>query len=157
MDSDPEAYENFLKSYIFISATDRSQIANDEASSYIGGQDQDSIIAEAEMEDEYEEIDSNEELTDAEKESAKQQLIENAIDKVRDKYYEDAYDNLDDPLEYFTDQGMTVAEIVEMNFIQINYDSAADDLVSNDGWATLSRYDGEYETTTNGIVYFLEG
>lgn len=158
MDSDPQAYEVFLKSYVFISDTDRSQIANEEASSYIEGQSTDDILTEADMADEYDEIDSSEEYTDVEKEAAKQQLAENAIDKVRDKYYEEAYDNLADPVEYFTGQGMDVSDVLAMNFIQINYDSAAEDLISSDGWApALSRYDGGYETTTNGIVYFLEG
>jgi len=39
----------------------------------------------------------------------------------------------------------------------INWNEAANDAVDTDGWAHfLSSYDGEYKTTDDGVVYFIE-
>ena len=66
---------------------------------------------------------------------------------------------MENPIEYFVnEQGIySVEDLMKQFWININIDEAAKDAIKVDGWAHfLSRYDGEYETTENGIVYFRD-
>lgn len=84
-----------------------------------------------------------------------QEWTEEEVEK-RVKEYEKS---LEDPIEYFVnEQGMyTLEQLLEAPFICIDYEEATESAISTDGWAHfLSRYDGEYETTNNGLIIFRE-
>ena len=73
--------------------------------------------------------------------------------------YEKVKEELKDPIQYFVeDHGMySVADLMKAPFILIDVAEAADDAVASDGWAHfVSLYDGNYEETANGVVYFRE-
>src|SRR4030042_6278230 len=125
--------QTWLQDFIYISDTDKRMICNDEEDS-IREQVRDEKLDEEESPEKEEEIDK--------------------IVETRVKEYEIS---LKDPIEYFVnEQGVySVEDLMKQSWINIKIDEAAKDAVRTDGWAHfLSRYDGEYETTENGIVYF---
>jgi len=138
LEDSPEMFtQTWLQEFIYISDTDKRLLCNDE---------EDNI---REMVTEDTNIDNfeNEEEMNA------------SIDKIVEGKIEEYRTSLDDPIEYFVnEQGIySVEDLMKQCWIGINVDEAAKDAVNVDGWSHfLSRYDGNYETTTNGIVYFRD-
>ena len=67
-------------------------------------------------------------------------------------------DRLADPIAYLEDiYGRDEAIEQAINIAGIDIDAAAQDAVDTDGWAHfLCRYDGNYDTTPSGFVYWRE-
>ena len=67
-------------------------------------------------------------------------------------------DRLADPIAYLEDiYGREEAIAQAIKIAGIDEDAAAQEAVSADGWAHfLSRYDGNYDTTPSGFVYWRE-
>lgn len=106
--------------YITVSPTDARMIGIDEADSRVGDMDDEEVVKEADMEDEYEAA------TDKEKDSI--------IDKARDKVMSDISDAVeakikDDPVGYFVDElgAYTIEDLSKANFVSIDYEKFARD------------------------------
>ncbi len=69
-----------------------------------------------------------------------------------------AEDRLADPIEYLSDiYGREEAIAQAIKIAGIDYNAAAEAAVDEDGWEHfLSRYDGNYDTTASGFVFWRE-
>lgn len=150
LESEPEIFnQDFLQQHISISDTDRGMIASDLTDSYVDDIEDDRVVEEAGMTDEYE----------AAEDDAKEAIVESARAELRRSMYEDAYEALADPIQYFVhDQGLySQEELMKQSFISIDTEEAAEEAIRIDGWQHfLSRYDGNSEETPNGLVYIRE-
>ena len=138
LEEDPGLFtQTWLQDFIYISDTDKRLLCNEEEDNLREMITEDTNIEDYENEEEY----------------------NNAIDEVVNKRLEEYAISLENPIEYFVnEQGIySVEDLMKQFWININIDEAAKDAIKVDGWAHfLSRYDGEYETTENGIVYFRD-
>lgn len=169
LEDQPELFtQEWLKSFIYITDTDRRMIADEEATARMEGMGEDEIIEQAELQDEFNEItEKMSELESRDKEGtpkyqalerAKDELVAKATEALQEKYYDEIYEALEDPVQYFVhDLGIyNETDLLKQNFISINTDEAAEDAVSTDGWEHfLSAYDGDYEETNEGVVYYI--
>ena len=138
LEEDPGMFtQSWLQDFIYIYDIDKRIMCNEE----------EDFIRESVTEDlNIEDFGSEEDYNNA---------IEEAVKTRLDEYET----SLDDPIEYFVDeQGIySVEDLMKQSWINIDINKASEDAVNMDGWAHfLSRYDGEYETTKNGIVYFKD-
>lgn len=179
LEDEPEIFnKDFLERFIYISDTDRRLISVEDADSIAGdlyydlnkenyGEVFDRLDISDEW-DEWEEKLSKAEELDSEKEDSKEyekvkeeleKYLKEEIEEWKDNYAEELEGRLEDPIQYFVkDEGMySMEDLMKQSFIQINTDEAAEAAVDEDGWAHfLSLYDGNYETTKSGYVYFRE-
>lgn len=93
-------------------------------------------------------------------EGKREELIDEAREKVREKIYDDTYDELDDPIEYFIRvHGFyrDVSELIKSGPVLIDDDKAAQDMVDQDGRGhLLSGYDGdENDQEYDGVTYYI--
>ena len=144
LNDDPSMFtQDWLRSFIMITDTDRRIMAGEESDDYV-----DNVLSE-------DDIKEKKELGD----DATEKDIENAKEEIREEYYDEIYEALEDPIQYFVeDQGIyTREDLLKANFITIDISAATSDAVSTDGWAHwLSRYDENYEEIGNGMVIFRE-
>jgi len=80
-------------------------------------------------------------------------------EKLTEKAYDEVYEALADPVQYFVhDQGIyTEADFLKSGLVSLDVSDAADAAISEDGWVHfMSSYDGNYDTTPSGFVYFRE-
>jgi|SRR3972149_3195344 len=138
LEDSPEMFtQTWLQEFIYISDMDKNCMCNDE---------EDNI---REMVTEDTNIDNfeNEEEMNA------------SIDEIVETRLKEYKMALDDPIEYFVnEQGIyTIEDLFKQYWINIDIDEASKDAINIDGWAHfLSHYDGNYDTTTNGLVYFRD-
>ena len=134
----PELFvQSWLKDFIHISDTEKRIMCNEEKNSI------------REMVSEYTNLDDYK----------NEEEYNNAIDEAVNIRLEEYATSLENPIEYFVNEtGMfTIEDFMKQNWISIDIGEAAKDAIKTDGWAHfLSKYDGKYETTQNGIVYFRE-
>jgi hypothetical protein len=151
LEEQPEIFnQSWLQDFITMSDTDKRMFASEEADSRVGDMDDEEVVRVAGMEDEYE---AAEEVED------KDQVIENARNAVREKISDEVEDELDDPVQYFVhDQGLySIKDLMKQSWISIDAEEAADSALKEDGWAHfLSLYNGDYEETKGGVIYFRE-
>jgi hypothetical protein len=152
LEHEPEIFsQDFIKEHIYISDTDKRIISNEEADNKVDdAMSDDEILKEAGIEDEYE---------NTEDEDEKEKMLEVAKEELRSKYSDEIESELSDPIKYFVkDTGIySVEDLMKASFINIDVEKASKEAVSTDGWAHfLSHYDGNYETTNGGMVYFKE-
>ena len=138
LEEDPGMFtQTWLENFLYISDTDKSLLCNDEEDYFR------EMVTEDTNSEDYE---NEEEMNDSIK-----KIVETKIEEYRKE--------LDYPIEYFVNEmGLySVENLMKQTWININIDEAAKDAIRTDGWAHfLSRYDGNYEITTNGIVYFRD-
>jgi antirestriction protein len=124
---DEVGLENFSSPeyYVSITDTDRRLLAGEMADGYVEGiKNEDGgnrVIEEAGLDvSEYEESDSD----------RQEEMIDEAVEIVREEYYDTWYDGLSDPYEFLVkEQGLYSPEdFFEANFISVDYDRLADDL-----------------------------
>ena len=187
LENEPELFsQSWLQNFISMSDTDRRIIAGEESDNIEQNMDEKEILEETDMQEDWDELEEEkdeleEEIntmtanseTDAqikeeldEKESRldeiekeQEKIVDDAREKFRDDKYDEIYDALEDPVEYFVEeQGIyTKEDLMKQSFISIDYDEASEDAVSTDGWAHfLSRYDGNYEEIDGGKVVWRE-
>ena len=94
----------------------------------------------------------------AEKEKEQDVLIENSKDKVQYENYEEIYDALEDPMEYFVkEQGLYSKEdLLKANFINIDYGGMAESVLDSDGVGQVITSDGEEHDHEGAYVYRVE-
>lgn len=95
----------------------------------------------------------------AEKEKEQDILIENSKDRVQHEHYEEIYDALEDPMEYFVkEQGLYSKEdLLKANFISIDYGGMAESVLDSDGVGhIIARYDGEEHDHEGAYVYRVD-
>jgi antirestriction protein len=124
---DETGIESFIdfQQYLDISDTDRRLLANDFADSYVddiknedGGN---RVIEEAGLDvSDFENADSN----------TQDEMLDEAVEIVREEYYNTWYDGLDDPYYFLVEeQGLYSADdFAKANFVRIDYDKLADAL-----------------------------
>ena len=130
-DSEEDWAENFLDeigglspdqapNYLYISDTDQRIIADEESDSYVSDNDDDQIVKDADMVDEYEA---------EEDETKKEAILEKAKDKVREEKYEEIEKELkEDPVGYFVDYlGYDIKDLMKASFVSIDYKQYARD------------------------------
>ncbi len=144
----PESFnQDFLVQHMTITETDRGVLANDEADSFTRDMSDEEVVKEAGMDEEW----------DAEEDDKKKEIIRNkAYDMVTEKKYDEVYESLKDPVDYFVNQlgAYTVDDLMKQNFISIDIKSAAEEAVNTDGAGHyLSAYDGELHEIGEGLVY----
>jgi hypothetical protein len=102
LDDEPELFDhNFLRDHIFMTNTDRRLAANDMVDSYVDDIDDDRAVDEADMQDEYDEAEEAEDWNRMEK------IVEEAREKLREEMYDDHYERMGDPIQYFVhDEGI---------------------------------------------------
>jgi len=119
--------ENFSspEDYIYITDTDRRIMAQEEADNYVSDiRDEDGgerLIEEANMDlDEYRDSDSD----------RQEEMLNEAEETVSENRYDEIYDSLDDPYNYFVEeQGIYSPEdLFKANFVSIDYEKIAIDL-----------------------------
>jgi len=153
-DLEDDPYEmfshDFLNEHLYVGDTDKRLIANDDADARMDGMSDEDIIDEVEMQDEYEAAEGK----------AKEKILDKAKEQIMSTHYDSVYEQLDkDPVGYFEDMGGAemVKDMIEKNLLSVDVKAAAEEAVRIDGWAHfLSHYDGNYETTPGGVVYFKE-
>lgn len=172
LESDPGMFvQSWLQSFITIYPTDKRMIAIDMADSLLDGMRDEDIIEQAEerdnkrnWQDEYDDLEDKIANEEDEKEVKKyedklEKLVEDAKEFVQSDEADKVEEALDDPIEYFVnEQGLyTEEELLKQNFIRIDTNEAAEDAIRQDGWAHfLSGYDGKYESTSTGLVWFRD-
>jgi len=90
----------------------------------------------------------------------KETLIDETRETLREEYYDNVYDSLSDPIDYFINEmGIysDVSELLKRGLVFIDEDKLARDMVSDDGVAHyLARYDGDENTQDyDGNTYFI--
>lgn len=143
---------DFAKEYYYVTEVDQRLIAVDEADAYIEGMDEEDIVGEADYGDQYEKA---KEAGDAE---LMARLVSTAKDHILDDYTKNVKEQLKkDPVSYFEDLGYELKDAVKNGLLTFDTDKAVKEAVRLDGWAHfLSHYDGEYEQTKSGMVFFRE-
>lgn len=183
LETEPSMFnQDWLQSFITISDTDKRIMISEEEDSIRQdiesdadrmdetddelNIDSDDLHIQAENVAEEKEFNSEEEKEEWIEEHY-EELLEKAIEDARKEYVEkkvserlsDFEDGLEDPVDYFVhQQGLySLDDLLKTNFIMIDIDAAAESAIQEDSWAHfLSSYDGNYDTTTNGLVYFRE-
>lgn len=88
-------------------------------------------------------------------EKEKDELLEAAKEAIAEEMYDDHYERLSDPLEYFSEYGWEAKDLLERNIVSIDIDEAAEAAVSEDGVAHfISTYDGNEVDLPSGAVAF---
>jgi len=110
-------------SYLEVSYGDIDIISSEEADDYIENADDEAILKEADMLDEYD---------DEEDENKKEKILEEAKETVRESRAEENKTKLEkDPVGYFVDEiGYTIEDLLKANFITIDYKRYARDAAS---------------------------
>jgi len=137
MEDDPAGFGEELHNYLYMTNTDRRLKAQDMADSYIRDMRDEDVIEYMDAKDEIDEFDNR--IYEIEDEAAEgyeervQQIEEekqNRIDALREeaeeKYYDEIYKALGDPLEYFVNQQgiYTAEELMDQSFINVDYEEA---------------------------------
>ena len=80
-------------------------------------------------------------------------IPESKIEEAQEAY---AKERAEDPMDFLEDiYGREEATKKAMDIVGIDIEAAANEAVSSDGWPHfLSTYDGGYDTTESGFVYF---
>jgi len=166
LEDSPEMFnQSWMEKYITLTDTDRSMLADDESSSRIEWMGVDQILDDSGKRDEYDElqeqIDELEDTENAEEierlEGELQQLIDDGKEELRDKNYEEIYDALEYPVDYFVHEtGMySLEDLLQASFISIDTEEAAGDAVSEDGIAHfIDYYDGEEVDLPSGAIAY---
>jgi len=148
IDDEPENFnQSFIQNHIYITDTDKSIIAGEEADAYYDD------MKDREIEREYER--KNGEIIGEEDEPDYDAMRE----ELKSDYSDNIEKELDDPIGYFVDQQgiYTLEELLKSSFIRIDTEEAAEAAVNEDGEAHfLSHYDGNYEETNGGIIVMKE-
>ena len=149
LESEPELFnQDFLSGHLQVTETDQGVIANEEADAYVDGRSDEELVEMADMQEEYDAAEDKEAVV----EKARDAVIENRYEEVKQMLAKD-------PIGYFVDElgAYTREEAMKLPFISIDTEAAAEEAVRLDGWAHfLSLYDGNYERTPSGAVFFKE-
>jgi cold shock CspA family protein len=176
LESEPEIFnQDFIRNHLTMSDTDRRVIANEEGDARASDLrydlekgDFDSVFQTTnKFEEEYAELKEKMEAEEGDGDSAEakklyaeiEKLAEKAIEEFDEEETDRVYDKLSDPIEYFVNElgAYTIEDLMKQSFISIDTEAASEEAVRTDGWAHfLSLYDGNYETTPGGRVYFRE-
>ena len=84
-------------------------------------------------------------------------LPDEAREKIQEDKYDEIYEELNDPVQYFVeDHGMyTLEDLMNSSLIVIDVDKAAQDAIDEDGIAHyLAGYDGKQVDLDNGMVMY---
>lgn len=169
LENQPESFSPYwLQTFITIDDTTRRIMAGEESDHYVDEQmEDDEILEAANVKDEYDslqdaidELDTEAEDYDAQEEALvaqQEKILEDAKETVREEKYEEIYEALDDPIQYFVnDQGMySMEDLFKANFVSIDYDEAAQDAIDADGASHfLDYYDGSEVELPSGAVAF---
>lgn len=159
--------QKWLSHYVFISPVDKRLIAAESADVRLGDLSEGDIIREAGKKDnklniEYDEM--RDHLKNEKDENKIKKLImkieavcERAKKIVQNDECERIEEALDNPIDYFVNQtGLyKFDELLQSNFVSIDYESAAKNAVDKFGWANfLCCFDGNYKQTSSGLVWF---
>ena len=162
--------QDWLSHHTSLSETDRNILANEGADRIVDDSDDNELLKESGLDEEWDELDAREtELTlkeeniaeeEAELEKISEQkdkLVEDAKESVRESYHDETYDALADPFDWYVNQqGFGNAKDFFNAFPNaIDVDEAAQDAIDTDGVAHfLARYDGdEIELPSGAYAY----
>ena len=167
----PESFtQDWLAEFMYISEGDRSGMAQEESDHLVDDMEEAELLLEAndDEEDEHEALqDKIDELYDQDpvqegfKEKlhaltdAQERIIDTLREEYRDKKYDEIFEELRDPVDYFVDtHGMyTLEELVKAPFMSIETDMAATDAVATNGAAHfLDSYDGKGVELSSGAI-----
>lgn len=125
-----------------------------------------------ELEERFEELEDEEEHTESiikelneieekirELNKERDKLLQNCLDALHYEIYEEVYDGLEDPIEYFVrEQGISSKEdLMKANFIMINYEGMAESVLDTDGVAHIvARYDGNENELNGAYIYRVD-
>ncbi|MDD5454006.1 MAG: hypothetical protein PHW62_00700 [Candidatus Ratteibacteria bacterium] len=169
LENEPEVFtQSWLQNFITVYDTDKRIIAGEEADSQIEGMDDEELVKEAGLDEEWNDLEvKKNELFESESEDVEgkleglrtkqDDLIEKAKDSLRSSKSDQIQDALEDPVEYFVEQqGIYSREdLMKQSFIRIDIEKAAEDAIDTDGVSHfLDNYDGaELELPSGAIAY----
>lgn len=168
LDEEPETFSrDWLRHHTTLSETDRRVIANDMVGEYPSDiRDEDDgrrLAEEADLDDEFEDLKEKiDEYEDLDKDTSALEdkleiLLDRAEEIVQEKMYDDYYDRLDDPYQFFVeDEGMySPRDFWEKFGYAIDIKEAAEDAVNIDGVAHFfASYDGNQVDLDDGSVMY---
>jgi len=141
----------FIRQFMYISDTDRRIIAGEEADSRMEGVDEREMLELTGNEQDYDEAE------EAGLVDEMSRILDEAKEQLQEKYYDDIYARLEDPINYFVVElgAYTEEQLFKVNWISIHSDAAAEAAIDADGVAHfLDRYDGEgIELPSGAIAY----
>jgi hypothetical protein len=149
LENEPELFTpSWLQEYMEVS--DAPTIAQEMTDSEAEGMSDEDFVEQEGDKDEYDS------LADDEKEAyvadAKEKFINKRANEMQQEIEQD-------PIQFFVkDHGIySVEDLMKADFMSLNVEEATESAVEIDGWAHfLSHYDGNYESTPGGMVYFRE-
>jgi hypothetical protein len=152
LDARPEDFnESFITQFLTIGDTDRRIIAGEEADARMEGMDEREILELTGNEQDYDEAEEVDNVAEMER------ILDDAKEQLQEKYYDDIYERLEDPIQYFVKElgAYSVQDLIKANFVQIDTDSAAQAAIDADGVAHfLDRYDGEATELPSGAIAY---
>ena len=174
LEDSPDMFaQSWLENFVTMTDTDRRIIAGEESDNLVDEVlDDDEIIKNSDYQEEYNGLQdgidayenkfedglSNEseqklqaKIDALEKE--KEELIDKAKEDARSTKYDEIYEALKDPINYFVDeQGIySKEELLKQSFISIDVDEATEDAINTDGWEHfIATYDGDSQFIVGG-------
>jgi len=166
LEDEPDMFTStWLEQFMSMTDTDRRIIAGEESDNIVDDLNDDEVIEEADKQDEFdeiqEEIDTITENSESdaqikenleELETKQEELVNEAREDLRSDKYDEMYESLADPINYFVDeQGIyTREELMKQSFIHIDIEEATEDAVRTDGWQHfVATYDGDSDEVPN--------
>lgn len=164
LEDEPSLFtQSWLENFVTITDTDRRIMANEEADFRVRDMNDEELIDEADLRDEYDEIQEKiDEYEEKDKDtSALEDKLEKLVDEARDqlleKIYDEWYEGLEDPIQFLCEeQGIySRDDLLKQSWIQIDIDEAAEDAVNTDGVAHFfAGYDGNEVELSDGTVMY---
>ena len=135
LENEPEMFtQSWLQYYLEITDTDRRIIAGEESDNRVENMEDEEVTQETGIDDPDE-----------------------AREALQEKYYDEMYKALEDPINYFVDeQGIySIEDLMKQSFIRIDVERAAQDAIDTDGVAHfLDHYDGEGVELPSGAIAY---
>ena len=128
---------------IYMTDTDRRIVAGEEADYFVHNLDEEEAI------DDYGDRDAYDEAEEEEDFDKMESLVDEAKEEARERVYDDNYDGLKDPVNYFVDElgTYTEEELLTQSFISVDYEKVARELEYNN--SSIRSNDGQVYVFTN--------
>lgn len=146
LESEPETYAqgDWAQQFYYISDTDKNIIANESADFYIDDLSDQDVVEQYGEDEEKEKFAEDESSVD----------MDEIRERAKEEYAAEEMEKMQNPLEYAKELGYDLGQ-KKPDWLQFDETEAAEYVVQIDGWEhVLSRYDGNYEKTPEGLVYF---
>jgi len=174
LQEDPSLFnQKWLQHYLTVSDTDKRLISSEEADNYVEGLEDERILEESDLQDEWDEVQEDIDELEMQQEDAddkafkrlqaqvrkleerQESIVEKGREVIRENYAETIRDRLEDPLDYAEELGFDIEREGLPAWISIDTEEAAKAAINEDGVAHfLDGYDGSETELPSGAVAF---